>query len=191
MKRRKRGGRSVQELMGIRCFTKYGLETDQGELLFFRVSPINISVLSTDNIEQKIYKLQMTLTLMPDISILSTDSCECFDANKAYLRQREKQEPNEKVKTLLGKDATMLTELQAEMSTARQFVFVRRCTGLNQEQVFDLANQTLKHLVEQGFEASRMSKADIKRFLAIYFGSSMDGDLMPDVDGSQYFKEES
>ena len=191
MKRRKRGGRSVQELMGIRCFTKYGLETEQGELLFFRVSPVNISVLSTDNIEQKIYKLQMTLTLMPDISILSTDSCECFDANKAYLRQREKQEPNEKVKTLLGKDATMLTELQAEMSTARQFVFVRRCTGLNQEQVFDLANQTLKHLVEQGFEASRMSKADIKRFLAIYFGSSMDGDLMPDVDGSQYFKEES
>lgn len=191
MKRRKRGGRSVQELMGIRCFTKYGLETDQGELLFFRVSPINISVLSTDNIEQKIYKLQMTLTLMPDISILSTDSCECFDANKAYLRQREKQEGNEKVKALLGKDATMLTQLQAEMSTARQFVFVRRCTGLNQEQVFDLANQTLKHLVEQGFEASRMGKADIKRFLAIYFGASMDGDLMPDVDGSQYFKEES
>ncbi len=190
MKKRKRGGRSVQELMGIRCFTKYGLETEQGELLFFRVSPINISVLSTDNIEQKIYKLQMTLTLMPDISILSTDSCECFDANKAYLRQREKQEPNEKVKALLGKDATMLTELQAEMSTARQFVFVRRCTGLNQEQVFDLANQTLKHLVEQGFEASRMGKADIKRFLAIYFGASMDGDLMPDVDGSQYFKEE-
>lgn len=85
----------------------------------------------------------------------------------------------------------MLTQLQAEMSTARQFVFVRRCTGLNQEQVFDLANQTLKHLVEQGFEASRMGKADIKRFLAIYFGASMDGDLMPDVDGSQYFKEES
>ncbi len=191
MKKRRFRKRSVQELMGIRSFTKYGLETDQGELLFFRVAPINISVLSTENIEQKIYKLQMTLTLMPDISILSTDSCECFDANKAYLRQREKDESNPKVKDLLHKDGEMLSELQAEMSTARQFVFIRRCSGLNREQVFDLANQTLKHLVEQGFEAQRMGKSDIKRFLAIYFGASMDGDQMPDVDGSQFLGEGS
>ena len=30
-------GRSVQELIGIRTFTKYGLMTGRGELLFFRV----------------------------------------------------------------------------------------------------------------------------------------------------------
>ena len=33
-----------------------------------------------------------------------------------------------------------------------------------------------------------MKKADIKRFLAIYFGASMDGDRMPDVDGAQYVR---
>lgn len=191
MKRRKRGGRSVQDLLGIRCFTKYGLETEQGELLFFRVSPINISVLSTENIDQKIHKLQMALTLMPDLCLISTDSCECFDANKAYLRQREQAEKNPQVRELLRRDGKMLTGLQAEMSNARQFVFLRRCMGLSQEQVFDFANQTLKHLVEQGFEASRMGKADIKRFLAIYFGASMDGDQMPDVDGAQCFKEDA
>ena len=48
MKKRKSGRRSVQELMGIRGFTKYGLETVHGELLFFRVQPINISVHATD-----------------------------------------------------------------------------------------------------------------------------------------------
>ena len=36
-----------------------------------------------------------------------------------------------------------------------------------------------------------MKKPDIKRFLAIYFGASMDGDQMPDVDGGQYVKEDT
>lgn len=52
-KKRQRG-RSVQELMGIYGFTRYGLATTAGELLFFRVSPVNISVLSASNIDVKI-----------------------------------------------------------------------------------------------------------------------------------------
>lgn len=31
-----------------------------------------------------------------------------------------------------------------------------------------------------------MNKAGIKRFLAIYFDASYNGDRMPDVDGKQY-----
>lgn len=175
--------------MGIRCFTRYGLETDQGELLFFQVSPTNISVLSYTNIELKIRSLQAVVTIMPEIEIICADSCECFDANKAYLRQREKEETNPKLQSLLRQDAQMLTQLQSEMSTARQFVFVRRCLGLKPDQVFTLANETQKRLAEEGFEVQRMKKADIKRFLAIYFGTSMDGGQLPDTDGAQYFQE--
>ena len=43
---KKKKGRSTQEMMGIKTFTKYGLETSKGELLFYLVSPTNISVLS-------------------------------------------------------------------------------------------------------------------------------------------------
>ncbi len=190
-RRRKKGGRSVQELMGIRGFTRYGLDTVYGELLFFRIAPINISVLSRDNIEIKIHSLQTALTMMPDLEIFCTDSCECFDANKAYLRQRERAEGNASVRRLLHQDAQMLTELQAEMSTARQFVFVRRCSGLKQEQVLSFLNDTHKQLADTGFEVQRMKKPDIKRFLAIYFGASMNGDRMPDVDGAQYMKKQN
>ncbi len=185
---RKKGGRSVQELMGVRGFTRYGLDTVYGELLFFRIAPINISVLSHDNIEIKIKSLQTALTVMPDLEIICTDSCECFDANKAYLRQRERTEGNAAVRRLLHQDAQMLTELQAEMSTARQFVFIRRCSGLKQEQVLSLMNDTHKQLADTGFEVQRMRKPEIKRFLAIYFGASMNGDQMPDVDGGQFVK---
>ena len=90
---------------------------------------------------------------------------------------------------LLEKDRDMLTGMQAEMSTARQFVLVKRCKGLKPEQVFQTMNHVQKAIAEQGFEVQRMSKEDIKRVVAVYFGASMDGDLMPDVDGSQHFKE--
>ena len=185
----KRKGRSVQQLLGIQTFTKYGLLTDNGELLFYRVAPTNISVLSTANIEIKIRHLQMLLSAIPDLEIICTDSCECFDDNKAYLHRRAMAESNPEVRGLLLKDKEMLTSMQAEMSNARQFVLVKRCKGMKPEQVFVAMNRVLKSVSEQGFEAQRMDKADIKRLIAIYFGASMDGDLMPDVDGGQFFEE--
>ena len=188
MKQKKRKGRSVQQLLGIQTFTKYGLMTDNGELLFYRVAPTNISVLSAANIEIKIRHLQMVLSAIPDIEIICTDSCECFDDNKAYLYRRAMEENNPDVRGLLLKDREMLTSMQAEMSTARQFVMVKRCRGMKPEQVFVAMNRVLKSVAEQGFEVQRMSKADIKRLIAIYFGASMDGDLMPDADGSQFFE---
>lgn len=184
----KRKGRSVQQLLGIQTFTKYGLLTDNGELLFYRVAPTNISVLSAANIEIKIRHLQMLLSAIPDLEIICTDSCECFDDNKAYLHRRAMAESNPKVRGLLLKDKEMLTSMQAEMSNARQFVLVKRCKGMKPEQVFVAMNRVLKSVSEQGFEAQRMDKADIKRLIAIYFGASMDGDLMPDMDGGQFFE---
>jgi hypothetical protein len=188
LKQKKRKGRSVQQLLGIQTFTKYGLMTDNGELLFYRVAPTNISVLSAANIEIKIRHLQMVLSAIPDIEIICTDSCECFDDNKAYLYRRAMEENNPDVRGLLLKDREMLTSMQAEMSTARQFVMVKRCRGMKPEQVFVAMNRVLKAVAEQGFEVQRMSKPDIKRLIAIYFGASMDGDLMPDADGSQFFE---
>ena len=85
-RQKKKKGRSVQELLGIRSFTQYGLAVGKYELLFYLVSPTNISVLSHTNIEIKIRHLMMVLSAIPDIEITCTDSSECFDDNKAYLQ---------------------------------------------------------------------------------------------------------
>lgn len=85
---KKRKGRSVQDFIGVKTFTKYGLMTQKGELLFYLVSPTNISVLSYVNIEIKIRHLMMVLSSIPDIEITCTDSSECFDDNKAYRQHR-------------------------------------------------------------------------------------------------------
>ena len=184
-------GRSVQEMVGIKAFTKYGLLTGKGELLFYTVAPTNISVLSYTNIEIKIRHLMMVLSSLPDIEIACLDSAECFDENKAYLKTRLSEEHNENIRKLLRQDADMLDELQTEMATARQFLFIARLKKQKEKQSFDAANRIEKLISEQGFEVRRMRKPDVKRFLAIYFEANMNGEQMPDVDGEQYFDAES
>lgn len=179
--------KSVQNLIGIESFTKYGLATTHGELLFYQVNPINISVLSKTSIETKIRNLMHILTAIPDIEITCTDSSECFDSNQIYLTERIEEESNPLIRSLLQKDKEFLDSIQIEMATSRQFAFIVRCEGLKPEQVFTLANRVEKVISDQGFEVRRMNKEDIKRFLAIYFEASYTGEQMPDVDGAQYY----
>lgn len=187
-RKQKKKGRPVQDMIGIKRFTRYGLMTERGELLFYLVSPTNISVLSRVSIEIKIRHLMMVLSAIPDIEITCTDSSECFDDNKAYLQDRLEAEQNSKVRKLIQKDIDFLDNVQVEMATARQFLFTARLRGNKDKQVFDTANRIEKIISEQGFEVRRMKKADIKRFLAIYFEASMNGEQMPDGDGEQYYE---
>ena len=183
---KKKKGRSVQGLIGIKTFTRYGLMTNKGELLFYLVAPTNISVLSRTNIEIKIRHLMMVLSAIPDLEITCTDSSECFDDNKAYLTDRLKAEQNPKVRKIIKKDIDFLDNIQMEMATARQFLFIARLKNQKDKQSFDSANRIEKVISEQGFEVRRMRKADIKRFLALYFEASMNGEQMPDIDGEQF-----
>ena len=185
---KKRKGHSVQDLMGVKTFTKYGLATNKGELLFYQVAPTNISVLSHINIEIKIRHLMMVLSSIPDIEITCTDSSECFDDNKAYLHDRTDEETNPKVRRLIKKDIEFLDQIQMEMATARQFLFIARCKKMKPSQVFRTANSIEQTITEQGFETHRLRKDEIKRFLALYFDASMNGEHMPDVDGEQFFE---
>lgn len=185
---KKRKGHSVQDLMGVKTFTKYGLATNKGELLFYQVAPTNISVLSHINIEIKIRHLMMVLSSIPDIEITCTDSSECFDDNKAYLHDRTDEETNPKVRKLIKKDIEFLDQIQMEMATARQFLFIARCKKMKPSQVFRAANSIEQTITEQGFETHRLRKDEIKRFLALYFDASMNGEHMPDVDGEQFFE---
>ena len=185
---KKRKGNSVQDLMGVKSFTKYGLATNKGELLFYQVAPTNISVLSHINIEIKIRHLMVVLSTIPDIEITCTDSSECFDDNKAYLHNRSDEETNPKVRKLIKKDIEFLDQIQMEMATARQFLFIARCKKMKPSQVFRTANNIEQTITEQGFETHRMKKDEIKRFLALYFDASMNGEHMPDVDGEQFFE---
>ncbi len=181
---------SVQGLIGLERFTRFGVKSDKAEIAFFSVEPTNISVLSAVNIDVKIHHLMMLLSTIPDLEILALDSCECFDSNKVYVKKRLQTEQNEAVRKLLQADYDFLDEIQVEMSSARQFMFAVRFRREKDEQIFNILNRVDKAISEHGFAARRMSKADIKRMLALYFGTSISGDEIPDTDGENEFNLE-
>lgn len=190
MRKNKKNKNSVQELIGIQTFTKRGLKTDKGELVYFLISPTNISVLSKENIELKVWSFMQVLSAQPNIEVSCIDSCERFDENKNFLIERKNKESNMAVKQCLENDIDYLDNIQIEMSTARKFMFSVRFRREKEEQIFHQINEVEKALSEHGFEVKRMGKDDIKRFIAIYFGASMQGELIPDIDGKDAYDED-
>ena len=185
----KKKGRSTQELIGIKGFSTYGLATTRGDLIFYLVNPTNISVLSAANIDVKVRHLKAVLQAQPDMEIACLDSCECFDENKQYIKERIQAEENPAVRAVLEKDLDFLDNVQIEMATARQFFFSVRVKNGNDEQTFNQVNRVEKIISEQSFEVKRLKKGDIKRLLGIYFGASMNGELMGDHDGEIHLRK--
>lgn len=86
--------------------------------------------------------------------------------------------------------AANIDEIQVEMSSARQFMFAVRFRREKDEQIFSTLNRVDKAISEHGFTARRMSKSDIKRMLALYFGTSISGEEIPDIEGENEFNLE-
>lgn len=61
---------------------------------------------------------------------------------------------------------------------------------IKDEQIFNVIKRIGKAVAEHGFMAHRMTKSEIKRMLALYFGTSMTGDGIPDIEGENYFDME-
>lgn len=185
----RRNRKSLQRLIGFEAFTKYGVKTDRYEFVFYHVEPTNISVLPPEVIEQKMHDLAMVLSVVPELEIMALDSCECFDENKAYLRRRLAEEKNEAVRKLLAADHDFLDQIQTGISSAREFLFIYRFRREKEEQVLSLINRISKAIADHGFVARRLTKPEIKRMLALYFGTSTIGDRLPDIEGEEYAKE--
>ena len=150
--KKKKNKNTVQEFIGIETFTKRGLKTKYGELVYFIISPTNISVLSKENIQTKIWHLMQVLSAQPNIEITCIDSCERFDDNKNNMLELHRKECNEKVQKCLSNDVDYLDNIQIEMSTARQFMFSIRFRKEKEEQIFNQINRVEKAISEQGFE---------------------------------------
>ena len=75
--KRKKGNISTQALLGARGFSRNGIQTNgHGEIVFYLVSPTNISVLSRVAVAQKIKHLMTLLSAQPDLEIVCIDARE-------------------------------------------------------------------------------------------------------------------
>ena len=161
------------------------LQTVRGELVYFKVSPANIAVLSPEATEGKIRELMMILSSVPEMELCCFDSAESFDANKNYLKRRIEEETTPAVRELLQLDLENLDKMQIATSTAREFVFVARFRREGEEQIFNALSRVEKAIKNQGFEVNRLQKEDIKKMLMIYFERNVTSEKLPDIDGEQ------
>ena len=179
-----KGNTSTQTLLGVKHFSRNGVQTvGHGELAYFLVTPTNISVLSRVSIAQKIRHLTQLLSAQPDIEILCMDARENFNDNKVYLDIRREDESNPAIRELLEKDKRFLDDIQLEMSTAREFMFIVRLRNESEEQSFAGLNRIEQLINEQGFGCRRADRDDVKRVLSRYFGLAIEEKQLDDTDG--------
>ena len=182
----KKTNMSTQALLGVKGFSRNGIQTNgHGEIVFYLVSPTNISVLSRAAVAQKVKHLMTLLSAQPDLEIVCIDARENFDDNKLYLDERINVEPNGKIRELLMKDKTFLDDIQVQMSTAREFLFLVRLRNESDEESFSRLNRIEKCINEQGFNCRRADKDDTKRVIARYFGVKTTDTVIADHDGDK------
>ena len=89
----KRKKNSAQQLMGIEDITDYSIVTRQGELVFFVISPTNLSVLPESGISARINALLNVIRTNDGLELMASDAMQSFEFNKHFYRGRLEKEP--------------------------------------------------------------------------------------------------
>ena len=177
---------STKELIGIEEITNFSLKTPHGELVYFIIHPTNISVLSDESINSRIYALMTVLKGIAEIEMLCLNSKENFDDNKQYLNRRTEMEQNPIIRSLLKQDSTNLDRMQVQMATAREFLIIIRLKDENESNVFPYLSRIEKSLKDQGFATRRADNQDIKKLLGVYYEQNVTTEKYEDYDGERW-----
>lgn len=185
-KKQLREKRTVQQLMGIKQLTRHGVLTANGELVFFLISPDNLSILSGDGVRGRITALSNLLQGIDNVRLLALDSQESFQQNLDYYRQRLEQETNPSIRELLRQDMEHLTEIQATTASAREFAIVIPLESKTNEPSDAQVSRLEKDIHDYGFRVRAAEEADVKRLLAIYYQRNIFEDTLNSVDGEAW-----
>ncbi len=181
-KKELRQRQSTRQLMGIDQLTEHGLKTARGELVFYLVSPDNLSVLSVEGVRGRVRALTELLRGMEAVELLALDSRESFQSNKHYYQDRLEQEELPALRELLRQDMTHLDEIQSSTASAREFAFVYRKDGKSSEDASHL-KQLEKRIRDCGFHVRMAEEQDIKRLLAVYYQQDVTTEHFDSFDG--------
>ena len=175
---------STRQLMGIDQLTDHGLKTAKGELVFFLISPDNLSVLSAEGVRGRVRALTDLLRGMESAELLALDSRESFQSNNHYYQNRLDREDLPALRELLRQDAGHLDEIQSTTASAREFVLVHRIDVKSNED-----NSSLKLLEKRvsdcGFHVRMAEEQDIKRLLAVYYQQDVTTEHFDNYDGER------
>ena len=181
-KKELRRRQSTRQLMGISQLTGHGVKTAVDELVFYLISPDNLSVLSEEGVRGRVMALNNLLRLNPSIRMLALDSRESFQQNKDYYKRRLEQEELPALRELLRQDMAHLDDIQATTASAREFALVYPARRKGEDTEADRA-QLEKQIRDCGFRVRLAGDQDVKRLLAIYYQQDVTTEWFESFDG--------
>ena len=175
---------STRQLMGIDQLTEHGLKTARGELVFYLVSPDNLSVLSAEGVRGRVRALTELLRSMEAVELLALDSRDSFPSNKHHYQNRLEREDLPALRELLRQDMGHLDEIQSTTASAREFALVYRRDGKTTEDASHL-KQLEKRILDCGFHVRMADDQDIRRLLAVYYQQDVTTEHFESFDGER------
>ena len=175
---------TTRQLMGIRRVNTHGVTASGGELVFFLITPDNLSVLSVEAVRLRVQAFAALLKAKPDLELLALDSQETFGQNREFYRTRLEEETNPALRELLRQDLEHLDTIQSASASAREFVLVQR---MDEKLAADESGlrQTEKALSGHGLSLRLAEEADVKRLLSVYYRQELLTEAPEDVDGER------
>lgn len=175
---------STRQLMGIDQLTEHGLKTAKGELVFYLISPDNLSVLSAEGVRGRVRALTDLLRGTESAELLALDSRESFQSNKHHYQDRLEREDLPALREMLRQDMEHLDEIQATTASAREFALVHRIDVKSNE---DRGSLKLleKRIRDCGFHVRMAEEQDVKRLLAVYYQQDVTTETFENYDGER------
>lgn len=177
---------STRQLMGIDQLTDHGLKTARGELVFYLVSPDNLSVLSAEGVRGRVRALTELLRGMEAVELLALDSRESFQSNKHHYQARLEQEDLPALRELLRQDTAHLDSIQAATASAREFAMVFELDRQKDEPSRSQIARLERSIRDQGFRVRQANRQDLMRLLAVYYQRDVTTDIFDDLDGERW-----
>ena len=175
---------STRQLMGIDQLTEHGLKTAKGELVFYLISPDNLSVLSAEGVRGRVRAMTDLLRGTESAELLALDSRESFQSNKHHYQDRLEREDLPALREMLRQDTEHLDEIQATTASAREFALVHRIDAKSNE---DRGSLKLleKRMRDCGFHVRMADKQDVQRLLAVYYQQDVTTETFENYDGER------
>ena len=173
---------STRQLMGIDQLTEHGLKTAKGELVFFLLSPDNLSVLSPEGVRGRVRALTDLLRGLDAAELLALDSRESFQSNKDYYQARLEREEVPAIREMLRRNMAHLDDIQSTTASAREFALVHRIDPKSSED-YSALKQLEKRIRDCGFHVRMAEEQDVKRLLAVYYQQDITTERFDSFDG--------
>lgn len=161
------------------------------QLLYYSIVPYNLSVLSNDNIESKIYELMNLIRGTDHVEILCLNNRENFRFNKEYLLERIQEESTESIRKLLKKELNHIEEIQLKTATARSFLIGIRIRKTDEREIEQDISMMEKTFLRDGFTMQKLSQDELKTLLAVYFEQNVTTEKFEDFDGERWLIDET